>query len=62
MNIQIYTVIVLTNIICNYTFVNVLLAGALISSNILDILHHIGACFCKRGNFLAHDFGICSNM
>jgi hypothetical protein len=32
-----------TFIICNYTFGNVLLTGALISSNKHDISHHIGA-------------------
>jgi hypothetical protein len=38
-----YKLILHTYIKCKYTFVNMLLTGALISSNKHDISHHIGA-------------------
>jgi hypothetical protein len=50
----IYKLFIQTYIICNYTCANMLLTGALISSNTHDISHHIGAKICKIEHFLAN--------
>jgi hypothetical protein len=51
-----YKLILHTYIICKYNFVNILLTGALISSNKHDISHHIGAKICKREHFLDNEY------